>query len=567
MASSATMTTFAEQKAFAAKLAKEKAAVEWAVQQSTEEQQEQQRPRRRVRQRRTTRDGQDIFAVTFFDGNKPKRTDWLAEDARRNAEFGVEQHPKGTLGYRLRQLKSKGLSKSRSEPRLGTKKRERRNQDEGSTNPNPFRTLFPLPAKGVDMRKETARDQADLFKPRPETVALSATEKYKMRMWGLDVDAVTWSDGTKPPPWVKASKGDLPTAVGNTTNKWANKELGIRAAREEQEFVEKLREMPPSRNKQPSEPFSFSSSPETTLLPPWVKELPPVRDGRRQFATGDIIPFLDQHAYPEGGVAEVKRARRREKQAFLKAVLTAKNAAPSHRAALRQNAPDAAAGITNTSKKRPPRADRRDKEVGLGGDDGVGDGAAGREPPGRAWPYGPVCMVASTSGGRESGGRRRSGESGGGSLTGQAKCSGADGGAAAGAVGAVVCDHGRQGSFKEDGTVTLETDAADSGAEAAGAGKRSQIDETGILVETRDMEHPDEGAARKRGSGCAGKQGDSHADGLQRPRPEVLGQGNENGSTATDQERGVPVAATPPSPVVTSSVRVLDMGVIRPSEE
>lgn len=43
-----------------------------SVEQSTAEQREQQQPRRRVRQRRTTRDGQDIFAVTFFDGDKPK---------------------------------------------------------------------------------------------------------------------------------------------------------------------------------------------------------------------------------------------------------------------------------------------------------------------------------------------------------------------------------------------------------------------------------------------------------------------------------------------------------------
>ena len=52
------------------------------------------------------------------------------------------------------------MSKSRSEPCLGTKKRERKNQEEDSTNLDPFRTLFPLPAKGIDMRKETARDQA-----------------------------------------------------------------------------------------------------------------------------------------------------------------------------------------------------------------------------------------------------------------------------------------------------------------------------------------------------------------------------------------------------------------------
>lgn len=36
-------------------------------------------------------------------------------------------------------------------------------------------------------------------------MALSATEKHEMRMWGIDVDAVAWPDGTKPPPWVKAS--------------------------------------------------------------------------------------------------------------------------------------------------------------------------------------------------------------------------------------------------------------------------------------------------------------------------------------------------------------------------
>lgn len=51
-----------------------------------------------------------------------------------------------------------------------------------------------------------------------------------------------------------------------------------------------------------------------------MKVLPPVRDGRAQLATGEIIPFLDQHVYPAGGVAEVKRARRREKQAFLSTV-------------------------------------------------------------------------------------------------------------------------------------------------------------------------------------------------------------------------------------------------------
>ncbi|CAN0113612.1 unnamed protein product [Ectocarpus fasciculatus] len=313
MAAAAT-TTFAEQRAFAAKAAKEKAAVEWAIQQADEEQREQeQQPRRRAKQRRTTRDGLDIFAVTFFDGDKPKRTDWLAKDAKSEAEF----QPKG----------GRTMSKSRSEPCLGTFKRARRRQDEPRpTKIRPFRTLFPVPAKGIDMRKEAARDQAsalcggrktlcDLFHPRPETVELSATEKREMRKWGLDVDVVAWPDGFIPPPWVKA--------VGNTTNKWANREMALTAAREEQEFVEKLRAFSPSRKTKPPiahHSSSSSSLPSPSAPPPWVKDLPPVRDGRRQFASGEIIPFLEQHVYPEGGVAEAKRARRREKEAFLKTV-------------------------------------------------------------------------------------------------------------------------------------------------------------------------------------------------------------------------------------------------------
>lgn len=58
-------------------------------------------------------------------------------------------------------------------------------------------------------------------------------------------------------------------------------------------------------------------------LPPWVKELPPVRDRRKQLASGEIISFLDQHVYPDGGVAEVKRARRREREAFMQTLSTA----------------------------------------------------------------------------------------------------------------------------------------------------------------------------------------------------------------------------------------------------
>lgn len=56
----------------------------------------------------------------------------------------------------------------------------------------------------------------------------------------------------------------------------------------------------------------------TPALAPWVKELPPVRDNRKQLASGEIIPLLDQHMYPAGGVTKVKRSRRREKEAYLR---------------------------------------------------------------------------------------------------------------------------------------------------------------------------------------------------------------------------------------------------------
>ncbi|CAN0498147.1 unnamed protein product [Ectocarpus sp. 12 AP-2014] len=105
--------------------------------------------------------------------------------------------------------------------------------------------------------------------------------------------------------------------------------MAITAAREEQEFVENLRAL--SRAGKTKPPIAHHSSSSSSLpspsAPPWVKELPPVRDGRRQFASGEIIPFLEQHVYPEGGVAEAKRARRREKETFLKTVLNSRQAA------------------------------------------------------------------------------------------------------------------------------------------------------------------------------------------------------------------------------------------------
>ncbi|CAN0119781.1 unnamed protein product, partial [Laminaria digitata] len=180
-----------------------------------------------------------------------------------------------------------------------------------------------------------------LLQPRPETVLLSATEKREMRTWGLDVNATTWQDGTCPPPWV--------TMVGDTTNKWANSEMAMIAAKDEQEYLENIMALPASSQPSPADhhlhhhrhPHHRHPHPHhhhhhhhhrqqrqqqpapqqpSDPLPPWVKKLPPVRDGRAQLATGEIIPFLDQHAYPAGGVVEVKRARRREKQAFLSTV-------------------------------------------------------------------------------------------------------------------------------------------------------------------------------------------------------------------------------------------------------
>lgn len=289
-----------------------------------------------------------------------------------------------------------------------------------------------------------------------------------------------------------------------------------------------------------------------------------MRDGRRQFATGEIIPFLDQHVYPEGGVAEVKRARRREKGAFLKSVLTANNGAVAQRATQMTKVPDAAEGVTGASRKRPPRVRRADTEPKQG-ITGAEEDAVEGEKPGRAWPYGPVCMGVPTRG-REPGSRRRSGESGEGCSTGESKCSAVGGGGAgAGAAGAADCDPDRPYPLNGDGAVDPGIYSEDAATAAADAGNSPPVNETGEIAVGQDLGHPAEGAARKRSSGCPEKWRDRHPDGHQRPQPGGIGQaGNESGATATGQER-VPRAATP-SPVVTSSVRVLDMGVVRPSE-
>lgn len=261
-------------------------------------------------------------------------------------------------------------------------------------------------------------------------------------------------------------------------------------------------------------------------------------------------------------MAEAKRVRRREKEAFLKTVSAANNDAAANRAALRKNAPDAAAGTADASKKRPPRVHRVDNEPGIDTDSAAA-GVARREQPGRAWPYGPVCMAVPARG-REPGSKRGSGESRGGSCAGEIEGSAADAGAAgAGAVGAAVRDAARAVSSTEGGIVAPGTDTADT----ADAGNSSTGNQTGnIAAEKQDTEHPTEGTAGKRGSGCTRKRSDHHADGSQQQlQPAILRQQeNESEPRATDQER-VPRVATP-SAVVTSSVRVLDMGVVRPSE-
>lgn len=54
----------------------------------------------------------------------------------------------------------------------------------------------------------------------------------------------------------------LAQAVGNTTNKWANREMLIRAAREEQEFLDKIMFMSPPRYSS----FQFPNTYETRRL-------------------------------------------------------------------------------------------------------------------------------------------------------------------------------------------------------------------------------------------------------------------------------------------------------------
>lgn len=260
-------------------------------------------------------------------------------------------------------------------------------------------------------------------------------------------------------------------------------------------------------------------------------------------------------------MAEVKRARRREKEAFLKKILTANNGAAAQGAAQRKKVTGAAGDTTGASKRRPPREHRMGKEPKQDAA-GAGEGAtAGGEKPGRAWPYGPACVVAQRRE-RGPGSRRRSGESGEGCPTRESQCSAADGGA----VGAAA-DSTQPVPLKADDTVAPGIVAENAGAAVADASDSSPVSCTGALADKQEIEeHSAGGEEGKRSSGCARKQGDrGHPDGHQQPQLGVkIERANESGSVATNQET-IPKAATP-SPVVTSSVRVVDMGVVRPSE-
>ena len=261
-------------------------------------------------------------------------------------------------------------------------------------------------------------------------------------------------------------------------------------------------------------------------------------------------------------MAEVKRARRREKEAFLKNILTANNGAAAQGAAQRKKVTGAAGDTTGASKRRPPREHRMEKEPKQDAA-GAGEGAtAGGEKSGRAWPYGPVCVVAQRRE-RGPGSRRRSGESGEGCSTRESQCSAADGGA----VGAAGSDSAQPVPLKADGNVAPGIVAENAGAAVADASDSSPVSSTGALADKQEIEDHSAGDEDgKRSSGCARKQGDrGQPDGHQQPQLDVIIEGaNESGSVATNQET-IPKAATP-SPVVTSSVRVVDMGVVRPSE-
>ncbi|CAM9906606.1 unnamed protein product, partial [Hapterophycus canaliculatus] len=399
--------------------------------------------------------------------------------------------------------------------------------------------------------------KADLFHPRPETVALSAAEKHDMRRWDVDVDAVTWPDGTTPPRWVKA--------VGNTTNKWANREMTIAAAREQQEFIESLQGSSPSRTKKPPvarrehcrrhrhQPSRFaapswppSSPAEAKPPPPWAKELSPVRDGLRQLASGEIISFLDQHVYPQGGVAEAKRARRREKEAFLRTVFLRRFEGDGPATARRRGAAPSAGATEKTgcypakrggSVHRGSGAVKVLHSVATSGRGGDGDGIAPSPAADAAWALSKdsVCAIVDHAGG--------------------------------GAGWAAE----RPGCVEQEQQQQQQRQAAGGVAGIGDSGDREER-----RLSESDCSHPcPAGDGDIVGSTEGGQpeamlvsdeQGSGGQAGLSAAAARSSGRSIRKKSQRLSVSKGTEGRVPTPSPLVTSSMSVLDMGVLKPPE-
>lgn len=372
-----------------------------------------------------------------------------------------------------------------------------------------------------------------------------------------------------------------------------------------------------------------------------------MRDGRRQFATGVIIPSLDQHAYPPGGVAEVKRARRREKEAFLKSVfvttaryVTNANANPvaPRRAADAGGDANAGAAVCYTAgggaydaggpaeeRPQPMCAPPGEQEAGEGlghRSGGPGGGVVGKHkqatrgglPRGTGF-TGDGRAVAGRRQERESGNRKKQSGYGGGACAGGAmRAAAVDGTDCGGAAGGAAADLPVPSDEGEVASDVYATDARNSPlAKPMSATKKTEEEEALLAGGPGDNarrissgtgrvpvaegpgrarpqeEHATRGASGKRGrdggreespsrnsetpttSGLAAATGSENArspTGVQRRGRlgGALGEqgGSGGGAAAAEPEERESRVATP-APVVTSSVRVLDMGVMRSS--
>lgn len=390
-----------------------------------------------------------------------------------------------------------------------------------------------------------------------------------------------------------------------------------------------------------------SSTTTATPPPPWVKELPPVRDGRRQFATGVIIPFLDQHLYPPGGVAEVRRARRREKEAFLKKVFVTTgnvNNASVNPVAARKNAGGVSNDIRGPAEGRqqpicaPPGRQKAGQELGHRSGGPVGGVAGKHEQATRGLPRGNglggngKAVVASQRRELGPGNRSKSGCGGGSCTAGGVRAAvvdDTDGDGAAGGADGAAC--ARIVTFGED-IIASDVDAAgaqnsslpakvisatkekeeepllasaagenvggistgnvavsavtgegpnraqhEDGHAAGGAsGKRGRDDcrEEATFGGRNNSETATattaEAAAAAAGATAAESENNAHSPkAIQRrgQRGEALGEhGGTGGRAAALEFNEKAERVANPTPVVTSSVSVLDMGIMRSSE-